>query len=191
MERAATGGGGGSILLECSLGTSGEVLPIVFTVPKLAPSLLVSTCSRYNMRMYMLLGYGDVAVPALFVALCLKFDLKAHPDRKLKLYHLVGCLGELLCLVSNLSLFSFKLIIAHSDAGYVVGLTATFLSLNFMRQAQPALLFLVPSILIGVLLTALISGELCMFLTGRQFVSFLAKYVVVQSLLLIIININY
>lgn len=97
MEKAATGGGGGSTL-DCSLRTSGEVLPIVFTVPKLAPSLLVSTCSRYNMRMYMLLGYGDVAVPALFVALCLKFDLKMHPDRKLKLYHLVGCLGELVCL---------------------------------------------------------------------------------------------
>ncbi|KAL5469430.1 hypothetical protein EMCRGX_G030685 [Ephydatia muelleri] len=144
MEKAATGGGGGSTL-DCSLRTSGEVLPIVFTVPKLAPSLLVSTCSRYNMRMYMLLGYGDVAVPALFVALCLKFDLKMHPDRKLKLYHLVGCLG------------------------YVIGLTATFLSLNFMRQAQPALLFLVPSILIGVLLTAMISGELCLFLTGRPF----------------------
>ena len=35
-----------------------------------------------------------VAVPALFVALCLKFDLKMHPNRKLKLYHMVGCFGE-------------------------------------------------------------------------------------------------
>ena len=64
--------------------------------------------------------------------------------------------------------FSF---VCTLNTGYVIGLTATFLSLNFMRQAQPALLFLVPSILIGVLLTAMISGELCLFLTGRPFVS--------------------
>ena len=93
MEKAATGGGGG-LSSDCSLRTSGKSLPIVFTVPKLAPSLLISKCSQYGLRPYMLLGYGDVAVPALFVALCLKFDLKMHPNRKLKLYHMVGCFGE-------------------------------------------------------------------------------------------------
>ena len=94
LEKAATGGGGG-LSSDCSLRTSGESLPIVFTVPKLAPSLLISKCSHYGLRPYMLLGYGDVAVPALFVALCLKFDLKMHPNRKLKLklYHRVGCFG--------------------------------------------------------------------------------------------------
>ena len=31
-----------------------------------------------------LMGYGDVAVPALFVALCFKFDLKMHLNQKIK-----------------------------------------------------------------------------------------------------------
>ena len=54
--------------------------------------------------------------------------------------------------------------------GYVFGIVATFVSLNLMRLGQPALLFLVPSVLLPVIVTALLSRELCVFLTGRPFV---------------------
>ena len=67
------------------------------------------------------LGYGAVAVPALFVALCLKFDLKMHRNRKLKLYHMVGCVGEHLVYLVQLY------VLIGGNAGYIIGLAVTCL----------------------------------------------------------------
>jgi minor histocompatibility antigen H13 len=44
--------------------------------------------------------------------------------------------------------------------GYVGGLVATFCALHLMNHAQPALLWLVPGVLISLWLTALVRGEL-------------------------------
>jgi minor histocompatibility antigen H13 len=44
--------------------------------------------------------------------------------------------------------------------GYIGGLVATFCALHLMNHAQPALLWLVPGVLISLWLTALVRGEL-------------------------------
>lgn len=85
MVKAATGGGGKST----------EPLPIVFIVPKLLPSALDQACSDLTgFFPYSLLGYGDVGVPGLLVALCLKFDMKHRSATKCRLYFTIASLGE-------------------------------------------------------------------------------------------------
>ena len=41
-----------------------------------------------------LLGYGDVGVPGLLVALCLQFDLQQRPHKRLHLYYLISGVGK-------------------------------------------------------------------------------------------------
>lgn len=87
MVKAATGGGG-----------STEPLPIVFVVPKLLSSPLDRMCSDLTGHFpYSLLGYGDVGVPGLLVALCLKFDMTHRATNKCRLYFCVASLGETVC----------------------------------------------------------------------------------------------
>lgn len=91
MVKAATGGGGNT-----------ELLPIVFIVPKLLPSVLDRACSRLTgFFPYSLLGYGDAGVPGLLVTLCLKFDMTHRPGSKYRLYFCVASLGNSLTSLSN------------------------------------------------------------------------------------------
>ena len=55
----------------------------------------------------------------------------------------------------------------HTLAGYSVGLLATLLALALMRQAQPALLYLVPTTLGSVTVLALVRREFVLFFTGK------------------------
>ena len=54
---------------------------------------------------------------------------------------------------------------------YVVGLICTYIALAFMKTAQPALLYLVPTTLLSVTLMALIRREFVFFFTGKRRVS--------------------
>ena len=95
MVKAATGGRGGG-------GGGGgeqedvELLPIVFIVPKLLPSLLNQICpvSLTGSLPYSLLGYGDVGVPGLLVALCLQFDMRRGTACRFWPYFCLASLGE-------------------------------------------------------------------------------------------------
>lgn len=99
MVKAATGGGGGGGGGSWEGGGGGgggqtELLPIVFIVPKLVSTALERACSSLTGSLpYSLLGYGDVGVPGLLVALCLQFDLNRTPARKFWPYFLVASLG--------------------------------------------------------------------------------------------------
>lgn len=81
---------------------------------------------------FSMLGLGDIVIPGVFVALVLRYDA-VHSGRP-----------------------RFFL---SAAVGYVVGLTATILAMNVFEAAQPALLYLVPSILIATFGTALAAGE--------------------------------
>ena len=87
MVKAATGGGGADT----------EPLPIVFIVPKLLSSALYRVCpaSLTGHLPYSLLGYGDVGVPGLLVALSLKHDRTQRPGNRFRLYYCASSLGEL------------------------------------------------------------------------------------------------
>ncbi len=52
-------------------------------------------------------------------------------------------------------------------AAYTVGLVCTYIALTFMKTAQPALLYLVPTTLLSVVILSLIRREFRHFFTGK------------------------
>ena len=70
-------------------------LPIMFLAPKLYLTPLESVCgSLGGFSSSAILGYGDVAIPSLLIALCLQFDL-SHRSKSccLRLYFLICSIG--------------------------------------------------------------------------------------------------
>jgi len=90
---------------------------------------------------FKILGYGDIAIPGLLISLLLRHDLTTRASP---------------CCVY----------FAAGVTGYALGLIATFISLFLMKHGQPALLFLVPGILIPTFLIALRKGEFTAFWTA-------------------------
>ena len=63
----------------------------------------------------------------------------------------------------------------QSIISYFVGLSLTHVALYVMNTAQPALLYLVPCILLSTIITGLCRGELKELYTGRRIKSLLAE----------------
>lgn len=87
-----------------------------------------------------MLGLGDIVIPGLFVALMLRFDIRALP------------------LTSPIPRRAPYF--ASAVCAYVAGLVATYIALTVFEAAQPALLYLVPSCLITSTTMAFANGEL-------------------------------
>jgi len=84
---------------------------------------------------FKILGLGDIAIPGLFVSFLLRHDWMRGSSGP-RGYFIPGLIG------------------------YAVGLGATFLSLYVMEHGQPALLFLVPGVLLPTFAKASRLGEL-------------------------------
>ncbi|XP_077511380.1 signal peptide peptidase-like 2A isoform X2 [Amblyomma americanum] len=82
---------------------------------------------------FSILGLGDILAPGLLISYCHTFDLLALGRR---FYYYIACVS------------------------YGLGMVATFIALELMRSAQPALLYLVPFTLIPTLGTAWFKGHL-------------------------------
>ncbi|CAG0920662.1 unnamed protein product [Notodromas monacha] len=98
-------------------------------VPHLAFNPL-SVCGISNAS---LLGFGDILCPGILVAYCHYFDLRY--GTRFRIYYVV----EVIC--------------------YGLGMIATFVSLFLMKEAQPALLYLVPFTVLPAIILSLIRGE--------------------------------
>ncbi|WWD16379.1 hypothetical protein CI109_100805 [Kwoniella shandongensis] len=113
--------------------------PIKILSPKTSP---FSSPTEFAM-----LGLGDIVVPGLVIALCLRYDLhrhvKSHPEED----------------VTSRSKFGKGYFIAGL-VSYVIGLGTTMVVMHWTKRAQPALLYLSPACTIGPLLLALARGEL-------------------------------
>jgi len=98
-----------------------------------------------------ILGLGDIVIPGIFVALCLRFDDFLHRRAAKKAHHRM-----------NINIFeSFpKPYFYTVSINYLFGLGATALAMHWMKAAQPALLYLVPFTTISVALVALIKGQM-------------------------------
>ena len=83
-------------------------------------------------RPFSMLGLGDIVIPGIFVALILRYDVQ----HGLKSKYFSSAFG-----------------------GYVLGLATTIFVMNYFQAAQPALLYIVPSVLGCVSIHALINGE--------------------------------
>ncbi|CAK9785366.1 hypothetical protein CC85DRAFT_258655 [Cutaneotrichosporon oleaginosum] len=119
--------------------------PVMVTVAKGidAPMKLLAPKADKSFAM---LGLGDVVIPGLLIALCLRFDLARHARLRPKED------------VGPRSSFA-KPYFSTAIASYICGLGATIAAMLHSGKAQPALLYLSPACIIGPLLTAAALGE--------------------------------
>lgn len=95
---------------------------------------------------FTMLGLGDIVIPGIFVALCLRFDRHMAWNR--------NPVGEFRSTAFPKPYFRSCLI------AYILGLATTMLVMHVFHAAQPALLYLSPACILSSLLTAVIRGEL-------------------------------
>jgi minor histocompatibility antigen H13 len=130
-----------------------------------------------------MLGLGDIVVPGVMIGLALRFDLYLHYLRlksdsagesdKPQYVKATGGWGERLWTSTSafrglpvkettyLSSKTFpKTYFRNSMIGYVTGMLTTLLAMQISSHPQPALLYLVPGVLLSIWSTALIKGDL-------------------------------
>jgi minor histocompatibility antigen H13 len=133
-----------------------------------------------------MLGLGDIVLPGLMIAIAHRFDLYLHylrqpasatssssspPSSKTKpVYHpATGNWGERYwmsslkrsALPSHLGGSMFKKTYFHASlVGYAIGMIATYTVLIVFKHGQPALMYLVPTVLFSLWFTAAVRGDL-------------------------------
>ncbi|OBT42338.1 hypothetical protein VE00_06505 [Pseudogymnoascus sp. WSF 3629] len=125
-----------------------------------------------------MLGLGDIVLPGIMIGLALRFDLYLHYLRKGQASSEIALpsykkptasqTGDLFWTARHASLrpaaladAAFRKTYFHAAlVGYVAGMAVTLSVLNIWNHAQPALLYLVPGVLIALWGTALVRGEI-------------------------------
>jgi len=89
-----------------------------------------------------LLGLGDIVIPGIFVALLLRFDedMAAHE-------------------VQRKGTYKERLYFHSAIVGYLLGISLTIMVMLFFKAAQPALLYIVPCVILVPLGTAFVHNE--------------------------------
>ena len=104
---------------------------------------------------YSLIGLGDIVLPGLFATLCHRFDTwKWHADHRDTEFHLLNTLPKY---ILGSPYFVTSLV------SYVAALLLCTAILVIFKAPQPALLYIVPFMLVSVLLVAWSRGELTQF----------------------------
>lgn len=134
-----------------------------------------------------MLGLGDIVIPGMIIGLALRFDLFLYYHRKgaqiaqaigsdeiikPRYQRATGSWGERFwasslipqapeCQSSYFDVRSFpKVYFKASIFGYLFGMITTLLAMQYSNHAQPALLYLVPGVLISLWSTAFFRGEI-------------------------------
>jgi len=104
-----------------------------------------------SVRGYSLLGLGDLVLPGIWVQQCLRFDQAQQRQQKAATEGepLLGGKRRSMCYVYTIL----------SVVLYVLGLLVCDIVLDVTRQGQPALVFIVPSLVLGTLGTAKCRGD--------------------------------
>jgi len=114
--------------------------PIKVVWPKQWLGLLPDETIQFTM-----LGLGDIVIPGIYVALCLRFDhslyLKKNPNAK------------------KYSAFPTTYFNTCFTA-YILGLITTIVIMHTFKAAQPALLYLSPACILSVLVTGIVKNQL-------------------------------
>lgn len=104
---------------------------------------------------FAMLGLGDVVIPGLLIALCLRFDFARyaakHKDKD----------------VTRHSSFP-KPYFYTALFSWIAGLVATIYAMSVSGKAQPALLYLSPACTLGPALLALVRGEIGLLWSWRE-----------------------
>lgn len=124
-------------------------VPVKLEVPR--PNLEGSSLTRATA----MLGLGDIVVPALFLSLCLRFDLWSfHNTNKGLSFHLARPYPK--------PYFTWGIL------SYTVGLVVTIAVMHVFKAGQPALLYLCPAIAGSTLLVAYARGELALLYSFKD-----------------------
>ncbi|CAF3183641.1 unnamed protein product [Rotaria sp. Silwood2] len=121
------------------IGTNGEVVPLLFILPAFIPENEVDPCATIQKSM---LGYGDIILPGILLTFCKIFDIASN--NRWPIYYI------------------------QSIISYFIGLSLTHVALYLMNTAQPALLYLVPCLLLSTIITGLCRRELKELYTGKR-----------------------
>ncbi|WVQ77377.1 hypothetical protein IAR50_007062 [Cryptococcus sp. DSM 104548] len=128
--------------------------PVMVTVAKTidAPIKILSpkTSPFASPTKFSMLGLGDIVVPGLIIALCLRYDLHRYAQAHK---------GQNVTPKSKFGRRYFNVAILS----YVLGLGTTMAAMGWSGRAQPALLYLSPACTLGPLLYAIARGELSQF----------------------------
>lgn len=109
---------------------------------------------------YSLLGLGDIVIPGIFMAMCLRWDV----IRALKVSH-VNALSDrgdddsVLKLLHKSNANSPKSYFIGCVIGYLIAIITTVVVMIVYDHGQPALLYLVPACLGSTLIISFINGE--------------------------------
>ncbi|KAF9360762.1 hypothetical protein BGX26_007888 [Mortierella sp. AD094] len=114
--------------------------PVKVIFPRLFFGLPASEAYQFAM-----LGLGDIVIPGVFVALCLRFD-----------QHLAGTKNPNLGRSTRFG----KPYFTACFIAYVIGLATTMFVMHTFKAAQPALLYLSPACILSVLFMGLVRGEI-------------------------------
>jgi minor histocompatibility antigen H13 len=102
---------------------------------------------------FSMLGLGDIVIPGIFIALMLRFDHREVTKAAIEAAKTAGK-GAVIHKTQPREIY-FRVVFAS----YFVGLVLTMVVMHVFKAAQPALLYLVPAILISTFVTALVRGE--------------------------------
>lgn len=95
---------------------------------------------------FTMLGLGDIVIPGVFLAICLKFDQWKQMKKGLN---------------KMKTRFDFeKTYYTACFTAYVLGLVTTVVVMHTFQAAQPALLYLSPACTLSVIIVAALKGEL-------------------------------
>ncbi|KAF9275241.1 hypothetical protein BGZ68_010927 [Mortierella alpina] len=115
-------------------------LPLKVIFPRLLLGLPAGQAYQF-----VALGLGDIAIPGIFAALCLRFDQHRAGTRN-------PALGQ--------STGFRKPYFTACLAAYALGLGSFFYTTHFFKISQPALLYLAVACILSVFMTALVRGEM-------------------------------
>lgn len=105
---------------------------------------------------FSLLGLGDIVLPGLFIALCLRYDIIKATQKALRNG---SDKQEVYDQMRRQSVMAPKPYFYGSLIGYVIAIITTVAVMFIFDHGQPALLYLVPACLLSVVINALRLGE--------------------------------
>jgi len=111
-------------------------------------------------REFNLLGLGDIVLPGVFIALALRFDVlksldKNWVDEMIASDKAIQVHQKMVLLGNNVTKKYFLTCLL----GYVMAISLTIAIMVIFDHGQPALLYLVPGVLLAVILTSFFNGE--------------------------------
>ena len=109
---------------------------------------------------FSLLGLGDIVIPGIFMAMCLRWDV----IRALNVSHMNalsdrGDGDEVLKILRRTNVTAPKSYFLGCVVGYLLAIITTVVIMILFDHGQPALLYLVPACLGSTLIISLINGE--------------------------------